>query len=195
MCFMVSYRNRIAGEWVKMKRNRVFAVFLAVAILLSLTVPVFGGNSVQAHKKVKVAFVEQEGLMEKDEDGNLSGYSYDYIMKMAQYANWDVEFVFSETDSLDGAIVDMMEKVEKGQVDIISGMVYNEGLAETYAYPKKGYGYAFTTLLASKTNTAINEDNLALRKNLRVAVIDMADMRNEELEAFCKSSNIEYTEV
>lgn len=178
-----------------MKRNRVFAVFLAVAILLSLTVPVFGGNSVQAHKKVKVAFVEQEGLMEKDEDGNLSGYSYDYIMKMAQYANWDVEFVFSETDSLDGAIVDMMEKVEKGQVDIISGMVYNEGLAETYAYPKKGYGYAFTTLLASKTNTAINEDNLALRKNLRVAVIDMADMRNEELEAFCKSNNIEYTEV
>ena len=178
-----------------MKRKRVFAVFLAVVVLLSLTVTAFGGNSDEDHKSVKVAFVEQEGLMEKDEDGNLSGYSYDYIMKMAQYANWDVEFVFPTTDSLDGAIVEMMDKVEKGQVDMISGLVYNEALADMYAYPEKGYGYAFTTLLASKTNTAINGDNLALRKNLKVAVIDMADTRNEELDAFCKSNNIEYTEV
>ena len=157
-----------------MKRKRVFAVFLAVVVLLSLTVTAFGGNSDEDHKSVKVAFVEQEGLMEKDEDGNLSGYSYDYIMKMAQYANWDVEFVFPTTDSLDGAIVEMMDKVEKGQVDMISGLVYNEALADMYAYPEKGYGYAFTTLLASKTNTAINGDNLALRKNLKVAVMDMA---------------------
>ena len=178
-----------------MKRKRVFAVFLAVVVLLSLTVTAFGGNSDEDHKSVKVAFVEQEGLMEKDEDGNLSGYSYDYIMKMAQYANWDVEFVFPTTDSLDGAIVEMMDKVEKGQVDMISGLVYNEALADMYAYPEKGYGYAFTTLLASKTNTAINGDNLALRKNLKVAVMDMADTRNEELDAFCKSNNIEYTEV
>ena len=71
--------NRIAGEWVNMKRKRVFAVFLAVVVLLSLTVTAFGGNSDEDHKSVKVAFVEQEGLMEKDEDGNLSGYSYDYI--------------------------------------------------------------------------------------------------------------------
>ena len=41
----------------------------------------------------------------------------------------------------------------------------------------------------------LNGDNLALRKNLKVAVIDMADTRNEELDAFCKSNNIEYTEV
>ncbi len=47
---------------------------------------------------------------------------------------------------------------------MISGLVYNEALADMYAYPEKGYGYAFTTLLASKTNTAINGDNLALRK-------------------------------
>ncbi len=178
-----------------MRRNRFFTVFLVIVILLSLTVPAFGGNRVQTHKSVKVAFVEQEGLMEKDEDGSLSGYSYDYIMKLAQYANWDVEFVYPETDGLDEAIVEMMERVEKGQVDIIGGLVYNEALAEIYAYPEKGYGYAFTTLLANKTNTAINEDNLTLRKNLKVAVIDKADMRNEELDAFCKSNNIEYTEV
>ena len=111
--------------------------------------------------------MQAEGLMEKDEDGNLSGYSYDYIMKMAQYANWDVEFVFPTTDSLDGAIVEMMDKVEKGQVDMISGLVYNEALADMYAYPEKGYGYAFTTLLASKTNTAINGDNPVSYTHLR----------------------------
>lgn len=178
-----------------MKRNRVLAVILALTILLSMTIPVFGDTDSQPHKTVTIAFVEQEGMMEKDEDGNLSGYTYDYIMKMAQYANWDVKFVFSKSDDLDQAIVEMMEKVEKGQVDIISAMVYTEDLAEKYSYPQKGYGYAFTTLLASKTNTSINEDNLALRTNLKVAVIDMADTRNEELDAFCKSNNIEYTEV
>lgn len=178
-----------------MRGNKVFAVFIIFAIVCSLTVSVFADEQPQSHKKVTVAFVEQEGLMEKDEDGKLSGYSYDYIMKMAQYANWDIEFVFPKSDDENSSIVEMMEKLEKGQVDIMGAMVSSESLERTYAYPQKSYGYVFTTLLASKTNTAINEDNLTLREDLKVAVLDGAVTRNEELDAFCKSNNIEYTEV
>lgn len=178
-----------------MKRSNVFVVFLVLTILFNISVPVFGDTATKPHKKVTVAFVEQPGLLEKDEEGNLSGYTYDYVMKMAQYANWDVEFVFPENKDMDKAIVEMMEKAAAGQVDLISAMVYSEDSEKVYSYPNKGYGYAFTTLLASKADTSINEDNLALRKNLKVAVIDKAETRNEELDAFCKSNNTEYTEV
>lgn len=178
-----------------MKRSKVFVVFLVLTILFNIAAPVFGDTAAKPHKKVTVAFVEQTGLLEKDEEGNLSGYTYDYLMKMAQYADWDVEFVFPKNKEIDKAIVEMMEKVAAGEVDLISAMVYSEDSEKVYSYPKKGYGYAFTTLLASKSDTSINEDNLALRKNLKVAVIDKADTRNEELDAFCKSNNTEYTEV
>lgn len=180
-----------------MKRRgwRILSACLSLAILVAVTVPVFADQNTENHKKVTVAYMEQEGLMEKDEDGKLSGYTYDYIMKLAQYANWDVEFVFPESEDMNEYIVEMMDKVAEGKVDIISAMVYNEALAETYAYPVKSYGYAFTTLVASKSNTTISEDNLFLKKDLKVAMTEKADTRNEELDAFCKSNNIEYTVI
>lgn len=146
---------------MKKKRNAIFSVFLALMMLFTMPVQVFAEQETEPHRKVTIAFMEQEGLMEQDEDGNLSGYTYDYIMKMAQYANWDVEFVFPESKDMNEYIVEMMDKVADGKIDVISAMVYNEELAEkTYEYPAKSYGYAFTTLLASKSNTTINEDKI-----------------------------------
>lgn len=45
-------------------------------------------------KTVKVGFPLQAGLSMRDENGNLSGYTYDYIMEISQYTGWDYEFVF-----------------------------------------------------------------------------------------------------
>lgn len=119
-----------------MKKNKFCVIVLILTLLFSMAVPVFGDTVSRPHKKVTVAFVEQDGLLERDKEGNLSGYTYDYIMKMAQYANWDVEFVFPENKDENEAIVEMMEKVSDGRVDIISAMVYSKEMDGTmYSYP------------------------------------------------------------
>ena len=75
--------------------------FLAVGLLLfylcfCVFLPV--SASAQTSHTVKAAIVLQDGLAQRDAAGNLSGYSVDYLNRIAQYAGWNLEYVVVEKE-------------------------------------------------------------------------------------------------
>lgn len=171
---------------------------LALGILLTLFAvflqSISFGLSVQAKEEkgrtIRVAYPIQGGLTEKDKQGNYSGYSYDYLQEIAQYTGWNYEFVEVEGD-INTSLTKLMDMLNKGEVDLMGGMVYNDQLAETYDYPGYAYGTAYNTLCVEKDNADITEVNLTKKENLKIAVFKNADERNKELKDYCTMNGIE----
>ncbi|MDD3403689.1 MAG: transporter substrate-binding domain-containing protein [Hespellia sp.] len=176
----------------RLRRMISFVTILVLSISL-FSVPVLAaeGETDGNKRVVKVAYPEQKYLSEIDENGNYYGYSYDYLNKVAEFANWKLEYVTYPDRSLNDQIMDSLEELGTGEVDLLGAMLQNKALEEMYLYPENNYGMVYTTLEVLDTNIDITEMNFMQLKPLRVAVIESAATRNAELEEYVKEAGID----
>lgn len=145
----------------------------------------------QSAKVIRVGFPIQGGLTQKDEYGNYSGYTYEYLQEIAQYTGWEYKFIESSGD-INESLIKMLDMLSKGEIDILGAMVKNEDTEKLFDFAEYGYGFNYTTLGALEENSRINEDNFQAVKGLRIAIYKDADYTKQRLQDFCKANNIEY---
>ena len=110
-----------------MKKGAAFSVsVLIMVILYNILLPCAAAGSAaekgqEALPVVRVGFPIQSGLMEVDADGNFSGYTYDYLMEISQYADWTYEFVQVE-GNLNTQIATLLRMLEDGEIDLMGAM-------------------------------------------------------------------------
>ncbi|MCQ4865907.1 transporter substrate-binding domain-containing diguanylate cyclase [Pseudoflavonifractor phocaeensis] len=175
-----------------MERNarglaRMMAAALTLLLCVALAPPgraAAGGSG----ETLRVGFPIQAGLTEADGKGNLSGYTYEYLQEIAQYTGWEYEFVQMD-GSLNDVLSEMLEMLERGELDLLGAMNYSDALAEIYDYPGYSYGTSYS-VLAVLDESEITESNYAIGRVLRVAVTERAAARNEQLSRFCESSQV-----
>lgn len=165
---------------------RLTAAVMTVLLCVALAPP--GRATAESGETLRVGFPIQAGLTEVDGDGNLSGYTYEYLREIAQYTGWEYEFVQMD-GSLNDVLSEMLEMLERGDLDLLGAMNYSDALEEIYDYPGYSYGTSHS-VLAVLDESDITESNYAIGRVLRVAVIERAVSRNEQLARFCESSQI-----
>lgn len=104
--------------------RRFFKGKLCLAGLLMLLfwhlLPIQGLAADGGRQVIRVGYPIQLGMTEVDEQGNYSGYTYEYLEEIAQYTGWDYEFVQVEGD-LNESLVTLMDMLEKGEIDLMGG--------------------------------------------------------------------------
>lgn len=185
------------------KRSHTTALRLCTRVLLSavlacaLLIPV---TTEEAHASdqpriVKVGYTDSEGLLAKNDDGTYEGYTYDYLMRVAQFTGWSFEFVEAEGDNANERALRLLEMLDNGEVDIEGSMSYSAALAEMYEYPENSYGSAHTALFAPNIHATVSKTNLFTRSELRVAILATAKKRRAELEYYCDQNGINLVTV
>ncbi len=145
----------------------------------------------QEHHKIRAALPMQTGFAEKDTEGNYRGYTYDYLVKISHYTNWNYEFV-----EIYGSAEEQSEKIkvlfEKGEIDVAGPVFNNEEVSDLYDLTGYNYGTAYSTLSVLTENTKVSEKDYRTMKGLKIAVLKSDVDRIKELEKFCSSNNITY---
>lgn len=138
---------------------------------------------------VRVGYPIQDGLTECDEEGNYSGYTYEYLLEIAQYTGWEYEFVQIPGD-INDSLTTMMDMLAAGELDLMGSTLYSEGMAQIYDYAGYSYGTVNTVLSVpyEDASTAVIDGNRG--DDLRVAVLPSMSKRLEELEEYCVLNNI-----
>ena len=78
---------------------RELAILTAMLILTTLlSFPARAEEAESQHERVRVGFFAMDGYHMMDEDGNRSGYGYDFLRLMARY--WDADWTARSTWSL-----------------------------------------------------------------------------------------------
>ena len=172
----------------------ICAILLFSLILCVFPFATFAYNAQQrvSQRVVRVAYPLQMYLTEMDENGNYSGYSAEYLKKVAEFANWKLEYVTYPGKTLNEQILEGMRMVESGEADLIGVMLKNDELQKKYLYPENNYGVVYTTLEVLENNLQVTEVNYMSKNPLRVAVLRQASTRNAELAAFAESAKMHY---
>lgn len=176
---------------------KITSFLLSLILVASLSAPiVFAEKATTDNRRtVRVAYPDQKYLTEIDDNGNYFGYSYEYLNKVAEFANWELEYVTYPNLSLNEQLVSAMEMVSSGEADLLGTMLRNEALEKAYLYPDNNYGAVYTTLETLETNLKITQSNYMNHKPLRIAIVEKAKQRNAELQAFLEDSGMQYSYV
>ena len=98
---------------------------LCVGVLAFFSVDV----SAQCAETVKVGYYFSNNFQEgMDDRAPKSGYSYEYLQKLASYTGWKYEYVYGEWDEL-------FEKLKDGEIDLMAGVAYSEDRVDQIGYP------------------------------------------------------------
>lgn len=165
--------------------KKLISVMMVLIMLVSvISVPVL------AKTKVKVAYPIQKGLTEISNEGIYSGYTYDYLKELERFTDFEFEFVTLDGDENEQITV-AMEKVQKGELDMMGAMIYDESLTDMYDYTSTNYGMGNMAIYVLSDNEKINDTNIYSLKDLNVGIVSGAKKENVKLKEFGKMNGIE----
>ena len=105
---------------------------------------------------VRVGYMDIPGMLCRNADGTLEGYTYDYLQRIAQFTGWTYEFVEAEGETTNDQAVDLMNMLDDGRIDLECGMTYSPALDDMYEYPRNSYGTAHTSLFVPNENALVD---------------------------------------
>ena len=137
------------------------------------------------HETVKVGFFAMDGYHVMDEEGNRSGYGYDFLRLMARY--WDVDY---EYVGYDQSWDDMQQMLEDGEIDMVTSARKTPDREEKFDFSRPiGTNYGMLTVRSD--NSTIVDGNYSTYNGMRVALLN-GNTRNKEFADFADNKGFTY---
>lgn len=177
------------GKFTMKRDSFLSKIALLAFVLPNLLFPLFFTAAAASAKTVRVAFPIQKGLSELDENGNYSGYTYEYLQEISQYTGWKFEFVLSDGDDTQ-QLVSLMDMLDNGEIDLMGGMLYYEANKEKYDYSTQSYGSVETVLQTTLERIGDIIIDANKPQTFKIAVLKTSGDRIKELENYCEMNRI-----
>ena len=137
------------------------------------------------HETVKVGFFAMDGYHIMDEEGNRSGYGYDFLRLMARY--WDVNY---EYVGYDKGWDDMQQMLEDGEIDMATSPRKTEDREEKFDFSRP-IGTNNGILTVRSDNSTIVDGNYSTYNGMRVAFLN-GSSRDKEFADFAGNKGFTY---
>nr|WP_295264071.1 transporter substrate-binding domain-containing protein [uncultured Blautia sp.] len=111
------------------KLSQYFLITIPLCLCMGILAFFSVNVSAQDTEPVKVGYYFSHNFQEgADDTSPKSGYSYEYLQKLASYTGWKYEYIYGEWDEL-------FEKLKNGEIDLMAGVAYSEVRADQISYP------------------------------------------------------------
>lgn len=164
---------------MRLNFNKILCVLLSIIIATGFLPVIVDADEfvfLVDELTVKVAFIPDGNFYSIDTNGNMNGFNYDYLLKIAQFTNWTYDFVIIDEPSIEEAYQTAYKMLENGEIDIIGSQEYDTNDLE---YGKNHYAVVRTTLSTLANNNVVTADNYFLKDSLRAGLIEGSDKTNE----------------
>lgn len=172
------------------KRILILAWTLSMLCCLSLWLGSISSHAEETGTKtVKAGFFKMRGYHVMDEEGIRSGYGYEFLTKVSKYSGLDFHYV-----GYDKSWTEMLEMLDRGEIDILTYAVKNEARQKKYAFSKKPIGTNFSVLKVKEDNTEIQAGNYDTYNGMRVGMVQVST-RAHEFDKFARKHGFSYQAV
>ena len=160
----------------------VLLAFVCVCMIFSPQTAYAAEDSSQ-HETVKVGFFAMDGYHMMDEEGNRSGYGYDFFRLMARY--WDVDY---EYVGYDQSWDDMQQMLEDGEIDMVTSARKTPDREEKFDFSRPiGTNYGMLTVRSD--NSTIVDGDYSTYNGMRVALLN-GSSRDKEFADFIRKAHL-----
>lgn len=165
-----------------MKHKKIMSMVLCAVMLILYSLPNTAFAAGKDRFTFRVGYWQNYGIAE-DASGKLSGYIYDYMQKIAELNNWDIEFI-SCTWS------EGMEALANGTIDTFGPLQKTPEREQYFAYPDMSMGYEYGTLYARKDDHEVfYNDVYSLQGKILGTVED--NFYLDKLLYYCRSRGVD----
>ncbi len=164
----------------------ILMTMLLLTALLSLSAS--AAETVSQHERVRVGFFAMDGYHMMDEDGNRSGYGYDFLRLMARY--WDVNY---EYVGYDKSWDEMQQMLIDGEIDMVTSARRTPEREELFDFSRP-IGTNNGILTVRSDNSTIVEGKYSTYDGMRVALL-RGNSRNDEFAEYARTKGFTYKSV
>lgn len=144
-------------------------------------------------RTIRVAFPQQASVTWTGDTGKRSGYTYEYLERIAQYTGWDYEFVPVEGSGAE-ALDESLDKLAQGSVDLVGGVISSPEHRAAFALTRESFATIGVVLQMEASRS--DDPLLSVTEDapLRVAVSECSTLLND-LDAYAALCDLPYTAV
>ena len=164
----------------------ILMTMLLLTALLSLSAS--AAETASQHERVRVGFFAMDGYHMMDEDGNRSGYGYDFLRLMARY--WDVDY---EYVGYDKSWEEMQQMLIDGEIDMVTSARRTPEREELFDFSRP-IGTNNGILTVRSDNSTIVEGKYSTYDGMRVALL-RGNSRNDEFAEYARTKGFTYKSV
>lgn len=170
---MKDKRNNLGRTWMML--------ILAVLLLAAPSLSAQAADS-QPLKTVRVGYLIYPGYREGESDASKFGYGYEYLQQIAYYAGWEYEYV-------NGSFNELLEKLKKGEIDIMGDLSYTEERAQDISYATEEQGREYYYLFVREDRIDMTATDPSTFQGARVG-INKGSVQVGLFEDWCRENGI-----
>ena len=190
---IMGYGKTLSNYFDKKKYNKTLisaVLFVCILLLCCLaSVPVQAKETAAGKQLVRVGFFGFEGYHEQDEDGNRSGYGYDFLQMIAPYADFEYEYVGYEN-----SWSDMLRMLQDGEIDLVTSAKKTPEREKIYEFSEKNMGISFTVLTTHPDNTKYTISDYSTLDGIRVGLMK-GSVRVQGFDKYAEKHGFSYVPV
>ena len=160
--------------------KRILKISLGLALIWCTSLAILAQHNTTA-KTIKIGWYHsalfQEGMSDSVPK---SGYSYDYIHKVADYNGWTYQYVYGEWTEL-------FSKLEKGEIDVLAGVSKTEERMGKILYPHDIMGKEHYVLYQHANHKTMNVMHLSTFEGKKIGTI-RNNLMSTRLEQWLKDN-------
>lgn len=141
-----------------------YGCFLVCCFLLLSLIPITAAAKEATAETVRAGWYEDSYNI-TGENGERSGYGYEYQQSVAAYTGWSYDYV-------NAGWAELLKMMEKGELDLMSGVSYTEERAELMLFSELPMGEERYYLYADLVNTDISASDLKSLNGKRIGLLE-----------------------
>ncbi|MEG0804019.1 MAG: transporter substrate-binding domain-containing protein, partial [Pygmaiobacter sp.] len=165
---------------------RILAFLWIATLFFTLFTPLCSAATC-APRKVRVGYFTADQFQETDAAGLRSGYGYDYLQAIAQYANWEYDYV-------DASWAECLALLENGEIDLVGFMEKSPERERTYDFAAMQSGMDAACLFVPTSDTHYAFEDFPSFDGMTVGVT-RGSMHAQTLAAYAAENGFSVTMV
>lgn len=150
------------------KLRRYASWILGLSFFITMFIPVTASAEESGkgmnQETVRVAWYEDSYHI-SGENGERSGYGYEYEQAVAAYTGWNYDYVTGDWGEL-------LEKLQNGEIDMMAALSYTDERAETMLFSELPMGEEKYYLYVNLANTDVSLADLSTLNGKQIAVME-----------------------
>lgn len=132
---------------------------------------------------VKVGYYSSRNFQEGvSDDACKTGYSYEYLQKVASYTGWHYQYIY-------GSWNELYQKLVNGEIDIMAGISYSDERAKNVSYPQYEMLNETFYIYKDADDTSIKCGNIASYSGKKVGVLTTHSRMMSAFESWISKNN------
>lgn len=168
----------------KMKLHKMICLAFTFLFLIGLTAPLSVYADTNA-RTVRIGYIDYDGFIGQDEDGEYSGYGVEYLDKIADYTGWKYEYVYDSWDN-------QMQNLIDGKIDFICHAQKTEEREKNYLFSKYSDGAESCVLYVRKDDDRYYYNDYENFDGMNIALLKDS-YQNQEVLDYAKKRGFRYT--